>query len=173
MKSNALHISNQLAYIFNLSFSNRVLPTLLKNAIVLPIFQGGSHSDPNNYRLISILTVFSTLLEKLFLTRLISFINNNNMLHNNQFGFETNKSTSLGIANVLSSIASKINCNKKAVFALLDLKKTFDFINHDLLLIKLKHFGIWGLPLAYSYLVNCLTDHKKLMLIITSLSINL
>ena len=38
----------------------------------------------------------------------------------------------------------------------LDLKKTFDFINHDLLLVKLKHCGIRGLPLfwLYSYLSN-------------------
>ena len=40
--------------------------------------------------------------------------------------------------------------------ALLDLKKAFDFINHDLLLIKLKHYGLPGTPLQwiYSYLTN-------------------
>ena len=60
-----------------------------------------------------------------------------------------NKSTMLASANVLSSIINKINNNKKTVFALLDLKKAFDFINHELLLIKFKHFGIRGLPLFW------------------------
>ena len=46
----------------------------------------------------------------------MSYISNNNILHNNQLGFRTNKSTSLAIANVLSRIISKINSNKKVVF---------------------------------------------------------
>ena len=41
------------------------------------------------------------------------FIINNKILHNNQFGFKTNKSTSLAIENVLSTIISKINSDKK------------------------------------------------------------
>ena len=40
--------------------------------------------------------------------------------------------------------------------ALLDLKKAFDFINHDLQLIKLKHYCLRGTPLRWinSYLTN-------------------
>ncbi len=154
IKCNAASLSHQLTYIFNLSFSQGVFPKLLKSAIVVPIFKGGSHVDPSNYRPISILTTFSKLLEKLFYNRLLKFINNNNTLHNNQFGFRSNKSTSMAIANVLSSIIDKSNSNKKVVFVLLDLKKAFDFINHDLLTVKLKHYGIRGLPLSWitSYL---------------------
>ena len=62
----------------------------------------------------------------------------------------------LASANVLSSIINKINNNKKTVFALLDLKKAFNFISHKLLLIKWKHYGIRSLPLFWlsSYLSN-------------------
>ncbi len=156
IKSNATLIAQQLTYIFNLSFSEGVFPNLLKNAIVVPIYKSGVHNDPGNYRPISILTVFSKLLEKLFYNRLNSFINKNNILHSNQCGFCKNKSTSLAIGNVLSSLINKCNSNKKVAFALLDLKKAFDFINHDLLLVKLKHYGIRGLPLKWitSYLHN-------------------
>ena len=84
----------------------------------------------------------------------MSFINHNNILNSNQFIFMKNKSTML--ANVLSRIINKINNYKKTVFALIDLKKTFDFINHELLLIKFKHYVIRGLPLFWlsSYLSN-------------------
>jgi hypothetical protein len=156
IKSNSSLIGHQLAFIFNLSFTQGVFPKLLKSSIVIPIFKGGSHSEPGNYRPISILTIFSKLLEKLYYNRLTSFINYHGILHNNQFGFRKHKSTSLAVANVLSSLITKIKTNKKVAFVLLDLKKAFDFINHDLLLMKVKHYGIRGLPLLwlYSYLSN-------------------
>jgi hypothetical protein len=78
IKLNASLISNQLTYIFNLSFTQGIFPNLLKNAVVVPIYKGGSHSDPSNYRPISILTIFSKLLEKLFYNRLVAFVNAKN-----------------------------------------------------------------------------------------------
>jgi hypothetical protein len=148
IKLNASLISNQLTYIFNLSFTQGIFPNLLKNAVVVPIYKGGSHSDPSNYRPISILTIFSKLLEKLFYNRLVAFVNAKNILHNSQFGFRKNRSTSLAITYVLTNIINKINNNKKVAFVLLDLKKAFDFINHDLLLLKLKTLWYKGAPAA-------------------------
>jgi retron-type reverse transcriptase len=94
--------------------------------------------------------------EKLFYNRLISFINNHNILHPHQFGFRANHSISLALAHVLSSIIDKINSKKRVVLALLDLKKAFDLVNHNLLLKKLCHYGIRGIPLKWltSYLTN-------------------
>jgi hypothetical protein len=113
IKSNIDLISTQLSYIFNLSFSQGIFPTLLKTAIIIPIHKSGSLSDPNNYRPISILTTFAKILEKLYYNRLVSFSETNNLLHSNQFGFSKHKSTSTAAANVLSSLISKCNCKKK------------------------------------------------------------
>ena len=145
-----------MTHIFNLSFTQGVFPKLLKRSVVVPIYKGGCHLDPSNYRPISILKIFSKLLEKLYYNRLMSFINYSNILNSNQFGFMKNKSTKLISANVLSCIFNKINNNKKTMFTLLDLKKACDIINHELLLIKLKHYGIRGLHLFWlnSYLSN-------------------
>jgi hypothetical protein len=151
IKANASVIANQLAHVYNLSFSQGIFPKLLKNALITPIFKSGSHADPSNYRPISILTVFSKLLEKLFYSRLIAFVDKHNILHSNQFGFRKHKSTTTAIASVLSNLLSNYSSNKKAVLALLDLKKAFDFINHDLLLMKLKHYGVRGTPLQWAY----------------------
>ena len=95
VKSNAIFISYQQAKIFNLSFTQGVFPTFLKDSIVVPICKDGSHAKPSNYRPISILTIFSELLEKLYFTCLINFININNILHINQFVYEKNSSTFL------------------------------------------------------------------------------
>lgn len=156
IKDNISCIASHLLYIFNMSFANGVFPKMLKNAIVTPVFKSGTNTDPSNYRPISILTIFSKLLEKLFYTRLIGFVNGKNILHSCQFGFRANHSTNLAIAHVVSSLISKINSNNRTVLALLDLRKAFDLINHKLLLNKLNIYGIRGLPLQWlsSYLNN-------------------
>jgi len=156
IKSNFSFIANQLLYIFNLSFSKGIFPKLLKNAIVIPVFKSGSNTEPSNYRPISILSIFSKLLEKLFYNRLLAFINAKGILHSNQFGFRAHHSTNFAIAHVLSSLISKINANGSTVLILLDLKKAFDLIKHKLLLNKLSVYGVRGLPLLWlnSYLTN-------------------
>ena len=144
-----------LTHIYNLSFSQGIFPKLLKNPTVIPIFKNSSITDPSNYRPISILTIFSYVLEKLFHNRLISFIDKHIVLHSNQFGFRKNKSTSTAVAHV-RNLLGKCKANKEVVLTLLDLKKAFDFIDHNLLLIMLKHYGIRGTPLHWlcSYLTN-------------------
>jgi hypothetical protein len=156
LKDNFALLSHQLFYIFNMSFEQGVFPQMLKSAIVTPIFKSGSHSDPGNYRPISILSLFSKLLEKLFYNRLVSFVNKHNLLHNFQFGFRASRSTAVAHAHVLSSLIDKCNHNKKIVVSLLDLKKAFDLINHELLLRKLYFMGIRASSLTWltSYLNN-------------------
>ena len=53
-----------LAYIINRSFSTGVFPKLMKIVKVIPIHKGGSTQDVNNYRPISLLSIFDKIMHK-------------------------------------------------------------------------------------------------------------
>ena len=75
-----------LAYIINMPLKSRVYPNLLKLVKVVPIHKGGSTQDINNYRPIS-LSIFDKIIEKLMHKRLYTFLDDNNILYHNQYGF--------------------------------------------------------------------------------------
>ena len=80
-------ISTTLACIFNESITLDIFPDKLKCAKVIPILKKGAHTDPSNYRPISILSVFGKLYEKLMFKRLYEYLDNLNTFYPLQFGF--------------------------------------------------------------------------------------
>ena len=56
--------------LYDYAFSSGIFPDILKIAKVIPIHKNGNKNDPNNYRLISIVSTFSKILEKLMYQRL-------------------------------------------------------------------------------------------------------
>jgi hypothetical protein len=54
-----------LAMIINMSMEQGVCPSKLKMAKIVPIFKSGDQSEPDNYRPISLLSVFNESLRKL------------------------------------------------------------------------------------------------------------
>jgi hypothetical protein len=77
---------------------------MLKTSKIKPIPKGGDERDILNYRLISILSVFSKILEKIMCKRLNSFIEKKNILSNAQFGFRQGKSTEYACHTFLNNI---------------------------------------------------------------------
>ena len=64
-----------LCHIINLSFSTGVFPDVLKVAKVIVLHNGGSTQDVNNYRPISLLSIFDKIIEKLRLKNLFCRFN--------------------------------------------------------------------------------------------------
>jgi hypothetical protein len=82
-----------LLHIFNCSLSSGSVPDKMKIAKVVPIFKSGNQTDINNYRPISLLCSFSKVLEKIVANRLTHYLNSNNLISPNQFGFRSKHST--------------------------------------------------------------------------------
>ena len=57
------------------------------------VHKSGSKLDVNNYRPISLLSVFSKIIEKIMHARLPTFFEEHNIIYPSKFGFQKNKST--------------------------------------------------------------------------------
>ena len=64
-----------LIHLFNLSLLQGVFPDELKIARVTPLFRSDNSMLVNNYRPLSVLPLFSKVLERPMYNRLLSFIN--------------------------------------------------------------------------------------------------
>ena len=130
-----------LEHIFNISLQTGVFPEGMKIARIIPIFKNGNINDFTNYRAISLLSQFSKILEKIFHNRMMSFIEEKNILYESQYGFRKNMSTSLAILELVENTTTSIDDCKSTVGIFIDLKKAFDTVDHDIL--KKKPRSLW------------------------------
>ena len=121
-----------------------------------PLYKKGDKCLPDNYRPISLLSVFDKIIEKLMHSRLYNYLLKYNILYEYQFGFRKNHSTSLALVDVIENIYNLLDKKEIVIGLYFDLKKTFDTVNHDILLHKLSNYGIRGTTLDWfkSYLNN-------------------
>ena len=79
-------LSPVLATLFNAYFDFGIFPTCLKTAKIVPVFEAGDKSEVTNSRSISILSIFSKILEKLVHMRTLSFLKLHSVLTPTQYG---------------------------------------------------------------------------------------
>ena len=71
-------VLDALAGAINISFETGKFPDCLKRALIIPLFKGGDHKLPSNFR--ALLPTSSKIIEKLVQIRLISFLTKHKLL---------------------------------------------------------------------------------------------
>ena len=147
-------IARPLAYLFNFSLQSGIFPDSWKTARVAPIYKEGSKEERSNYRPISVLPVLARLFENLVNKQLYDYLDKNKFIYRKQSGFRSLHSVVTCLLSNTNDWHFHLDQGMCTGIVLVDLKKAFDTVDHDILLEKLSHYGIKN------------TEHKWMVLIV-------
>ena len=110
---------------------------------MIPIFKKADPQEcDSSYRLISLTSNISEILEKLIHKHLYCFLDQNEILYNNQYGLGNNHSATHGLIAITEKIRNALDNENYACGVFIDLERVFDIVNHTLLLDKLEYYGV-------------------------------
>jgi hypothetical protein len=146
-----------LTHLIKTIFLSGTYPTTYKLATVVPIHKAGSPSLIENYRLVSILSTPSKVVEGILFKRLSDFfVHKQKQLFCIQYGFREKCSTETAAIELSEVINKSIDTKKFVTGVFMDLRKAFDAVNHNTLIEVLEKYGVRGQVLApfHDYLQN-------------------
>ena len=138
LKLSAGVITQSLTVIVNKCVENGVFPSSWKQAKVTPLYKNGPRDEINNYRPLSILPTLSKLIEKIVQKNLLAYLNKFNVIHRSQSGFRAGHSTETALLYMTENWLKAINDGKIVGTVMVDFRKAFDLVDHELLLQKLE-----------------------------------
>ena len=125
----------RLTNLFNMMLKHAFVPSQFRSGFMIPIIKDhqGDHSDPNNYRGITISPIISKLFEHILKNVFIEHLTTSSY----QFGFKK-KSSTVTALHCLKETVNYFVANGSRVFCgFLDASKAFDRLVHSGLFIKL------------------------------------
>ena len=160
-----------LTIIINQMIVTGKFPDQLKISKVIPLNKAKDQTILSNYRLIALQPSISKIFEYVLLEQITNYFLDNNILSPQQYGFRSNHSTELAALNLVDELTYKLDRGIIPLNIYMDLSKAFDTLIHEILISKLKHYGVRGeaIDLIRSYLYQrqqlvefngCLSDMR-------------
>ena len=143
----------------NTSLTQGIFPDQLKYCIIKPIYKNGNKSQIWNYRPVSLLMVFSKIMEILISQRLKQHRRMRNILTSEQYGFQDAVSTNNAIYKLINSVYEAWNNKQYITCIFCDINKAFDCVSHAVLLSKLEHYRMIGI--IFNWFRSYLKDRRQ------------
>ena len=147
-------IDKPLHHIITLSILKNKFPRSWKFSKVIPLHKKLCKLERKNYRPVSILSPLSKILEKVVYEQLYDYLSRNKIFHPNLHGYRQNRSTQTALLTMYDRWVKAAVAGQVSGAVLLDLSAAFDLVDPDLLVTKLRIYGLDEdfLDWIYSYL---------------------
>ena len=129
-------------------------PTPWKYGQVTPVFKNGDENLKSNYRQITVLVAFNNVFERILFMQLCDFFQDKLSpylsAHRKHYSCQT------ALPSLLEELRTALDSKEHAAMVGIDLSKAFDCLPHELLLSKLKAYGLSENSVKFlaSYLTN-------------------
>ena len=156
-------LAKPLCLLWKRSLETGEIPSKYKQQTIVPIFKKGTKGDPANYRPVSLTSHIIKIFERIVRKKLVEYCVENNIIVAEQYGFCSGKSCTTQLLSHFEKILEILDNNANADVIYLDFSKAFDKVDHDILLKKLKAFGITGNLL--NWLNSFLSDREQYVIV--------
>jgi len=137
-------------HVINSHWRSARFPDAWKHATVKPIPKPGrDHTDPLNFRPISLLSCAGKLMERMVYDRLYWLAESHDWMSPFQSGFRRSRSTTQPLIRLVQDAQDAFAAHEEVAAAFLDLTKAYDTVWHDALIYKLHRKGIRGRLLCW------------------------
>ena len=145
-----------LANLANNSFATATYPDILKASKIIAVHKGGSEQDPNNFRPVSIISIFAKIFETITNGIITGYFDTNNLFSTNQYGFRHGRSTTSACVDVTEFLCGTVDRHSMAGLVMLDVSNAFPSVNHGILIRKMQYYGFGSSVMKWfeSYLCN-------------------
>ena len=168
LKECAKELSPYLCEIFRKSLDNGEVPQLWKEANIVPIHKSGSKAIMANFRPVALTSVVCKVMERIICSAIMSFLDTNRLISEQQHGFVRGRSCQTNILLCLEKWTEVVDGGNSVDVAYFDYAKAFDKVSHRLLLVKLQAYGIDGKLLRW--LGNYLENRKQRVVVGNAMS---
>lgn len=144
-----------ISILFNSCLKVHYFPSAWKISKVIPILKPGKDpTTPKSYRPISLLPSLSKLFENLIKTRLQNFVDENNIMIAEQFGFRNGHSTIHQVHRIINMVKHERSTTASTGLVMIDLENAFNsvWLNGLLHKLKLLNIPLYLLKILKSYL---------------------